>query len=421
MTHRNAIGDHTFDVRADPMTDAITDAMTNPTADVIVVGLGTMGSAAILELARRGVRVVGIDRFAPPHDRGSGHGGSRVIRLAYFEHSDYVPLLRRAYEGFERLERDAGVVLKTECGVVMGGAAGNPASAGMLRSACAHGLEVEHFDGAELMRRYPQFSVPRDWEIVREARGGFVRPEATIRAALAEAERLGATIVRNTPITRWESDGQRVCVVGGTASSTRRWEAGALVLSSGAWMPGLSAGASAGSSSIGASNPFALRPTRETLVWMDDAGDRRWHASEMPVWFFDRGAEPPVYGIPAFDSMGSPRGLKVGLHGRGPDAAPESIGDAVDPAIVAETCAATAERIPIAASRATNHACHCMYTMSRDGHFVVGLHPEFANVAVACGFSGHGFKFAPVMGEALADLALDGRTALPIGFLAPHR
>ena len=421
MTHRNAIGDHTFDVRADPMTDAITDAMTNPTADVIVVGLGTMGSAAILELARRGVRVVGIDRFAPPHDRGSGHGGSRVIRLAYFEHSDYVPLLRRAYEGFERLERDAGVVLKTECGVVMGGAAGNPASAGMLRSACAHGLEVEHFDGAELMRRYPQFSVPRDWEIVREARGGFVRPEATIRAALAEAERLGATIVRNTPITRWESDGQRVCVFGGTASSTRRWEAGALVLSSGAWMPGLSAGASAGSSSIGASNPFALRPTRETLVWMDDAGDRRWHASEMPVWFFDRGAEPPVYGIPAFDGMGSPRGLKVGLHGRGPDAAPESIGDAVDPAIVAETCAATAERIPIAASRTTNHACHCMYTMSRDGHFVVGLHPEFANVAVACGFSGHGFKFAPVMGEALADLALDGRTALPIGFLAPHR
>ena len=421
MTHRNAIGDHTFDVRADPMTDAITDAMTNPTADVIVVGLGTMGSAAILELARRGVRVVGIDRFAPPHDRGSGHGGSRVIRLAYFEHSDYVPLLRRAYEGFERLERDAGVVLKTECGVVMGGAAGNPASAGMLRSACAHGLEVEHFDGAELMRRYPQFSVPRDWEIVREARGGFVRPEATIRAALAEAERLGATIVRNTHITRWESDGQRVCVFGGTASSTRRWEAGALVLSSGAWMPGLSAGTSAGSSSIGASNPFALRPTRETLVWMDDAGDRRWHASEMPVWFFDRGTAPPVYGIPAFDGMGSPRGLKVGLHGRGPDAAPESIGDAVDPAIVAETCAATAERIPIAASRTTNHACHCMYTMSRDGHFVVGLHPEFANVAVACGFSGHGFKFAPVMGEALADLALYGRTALPIGFLAPHR
>jgi monomeric sarcosine oxidase len=400
--------------------DAMADAMAGVMADVIVVGLGTMGSAAILELARRGVRVVGIDRFSPPHDRGSGHGGSRVIRLAYFEHSDYVPLLRRAYEGFERLERDAGVVLKTECGVVMGGAAGNPASAGMLRSARAHGLEVEHFDGAELMRRYPQFSVPHDWEIVRETRGGFVRPEATIRAALAEAERLGATIVRNMPITRWESDGRRVRVFGGAGSSTRRWEAGALVLSSGAWMPGLSAGVSVGGSGVVASNPFALRPTRETLVWLDDEGDRGWHASEMPVWFFDRGSAPPVYGIPAFDGMGSPRGLKVGLHGRGPDAAPESIGDAVDPAIVDETRAATSERIPVAASRATSHACHCMYTMSPDGHFVVGLHPEFANVAVACGFSGHGFKFAPVIGEALADLAVDGRTALPIGFLAPR-
>ena len=404
--------------------DAMADAMAGVMADVIVVGLGTMGSAAILELARRGVRVVGIDRFSPPHDRGSGHGGSRVIRLAYFEHSDYVPLLRRAYEGFERLERDAGVVLKTECGVVMGGAAGNPASAGMLRSARAHGLEVEHFDGAELMRRYPQFSVPHDWEIVRETRGGFVRPEATIRAALAEAERLGATIVRNMPITRWESDGRRVrveCAAGGASSI---WEAGALVLSSGAWMPGLSAGSSAGvsvgGSGVVASNPFALRPTRETLVWLDDEGDRGWHASEMPVWFFDRGSAPPVYGIPAFDGMGLPRGLKVGLHGRGPDAAPESIGDAVDPAIVDETRAATSERIPIAASRTTNHACHCMYTMSRDGHFVVGLHPGFANVAVACGFSGHGFKFAPVIGEALADLAVDGRTALPIGFLAPR-
>jgi monomeric sarcosine oxidase len=400
--------------------DAMAGVIADVTADVIVVGLGTMGSAALLELARRGVRVVGIDRFSPPHDRGSGHGGSRVIRLAYFEHSDYVPLLRRAYEGFERLERDAGVVLKTECGVVMGGAAGNPASAGMLRSARAHGLEVEHFDGAELMRRYPQFSVPHDWEIVRETRGGFVRPEATIRAALAEAERLGATIVRNMPITRWESDGRRVRVFGGAGSSTRRWEAGALVLSSGAWMPGLSAGVSVGGSGVVASNPFALRPTRETLVWLDDEGDRGWHASEMPVWFFDRGSAPPVYGIPAFDGMGSPRGLKVGLHGRGPDAAPESIGDAVDPAIVDETRAATSERIPVAASRATSHACHCMYTMSPDGHFVVGLHPEFANVAVACGFSGHGFKFAPVIGEALADLAVDGRTALPIGFLAPR-
>ncbi|MFM7260096.1 MAG: FAD-dependent oxidoreductase, partial [bacterium] len=235
--------------------------------DAIVLGLGAMGSAALDELARRGKRVLGIDRFDPPHHRGSSHGGSRVIRIAYFEHSDYVPLLQRAYEGFERLERDAGVVLKTECGVVMGGAAGNPASAGMLRSAHEHGLKVEHFDGGELMRRFAQFSVPRDWEIVLEERGGFVRPEATVRAALAVAARHGARIERNAVVSRWESDGRSARV----ECAAGRFEASALVLSAGAWMPGLTDGAGASRS-----NPFALRPTRETLVWIDDKGDLDW-------------------------------------------------------------------------------------------------------------------------------------------------
>jgi sarcosine oxidase len=380
--------------------------------DVIVLGLGAMGSAALVELARRGKRALGIDRFDPPHERGSSHGGSRVIRIAYFEHPDYVPLLLRSYEGFERLEREAGVALKTECGVVMGGAAGNPASAGMLRSAREHGLRVEHLDGAELMRRHPQFSVPRDWEIVREARGGFVRPEATVRAALELAERHGARVIRNAPVARWESDGRRVAVECDRDGARVRFEAGALVLTAGAWMPRVS--------TDDASNPFALRPTRETLVWIDDAGDPTWRAGEMPVWFFDRGDAPPVYGIPTFDGMGAPRGLKVGLHGRGPAMPPEALAEAVDAAIVVETHAATSERIRSAHARKVAHACHCMYTMSPDGHFVVGAHPAHANVVVACGTSGHGFKFAPVVGEALADLALDGRTALPIGFLAPR-
>ncbi len=379
--------------------------------DAIVVGLGAMGSAALAELARRGKRVVGIDRFDPPHDRGSSHGGSRVIRIAYFEHSDYVPLLRRAYEGFERLERDTGVALKTECGVVMGGAAGNPASAGMLRSAREHGLDVEHFDGGELMRRFAQFDLPRDWEIVLEERGGFVRPEATVRAALAVAARHGARIERNTPVSAWGSDGSRAWV----ECAAGRFEAAAIVLASGAWMPGLT-----GVAGAGGANPFALRPTRETLVWIDDAGDADWRAGRMPVWLFDRGERAAIYGIPAFDGMGVPRGLKVGLHGRGPSLPPETIGEAVDSVLVDETVAATCERVPAARGRRVTHACHCMYTMSPDANFVVGLHPERANVVVAGGFSGHGFKFAPVMGEALADLAIDGRTALPIGFLAPR-
>jgi len=378
--------------------------------DAIVVGLGAMGSSALEALSRRGRRVLGIDRFSPPHARGSSHGGSRVIRLSYFEHPDYVPLLRSAYECFDRLSRDAGERLLHETGLVVGGAPGNQTTAGMLQSAREHGLEVGAIDGRELMRRHPQFVVPAGWEVVTERRGGFVRPEATIESALRLAAGRGAAIERNMPVLGWGAGDAGVWV--DTASGRRN--ARSLVLCSGAWMPELLG-------DLGT----PLQPTRETLVWLDDAGDARWrigpHPDAMPVWLFDRGSEPAVYGIPAFDGMGAPHGLKVGLHGRGPRVLPAAIGEPVDEGIVAETIAATAERIAGAGSRAVTAAKHCLYTMSPDSHFVVGPHPEHPNVAIAGGFSGHGFKFAPVIGEVLAELATEGNTAHPIGFLSPKR
>jgi len=378
--------------------------------DTIVVGLGAMGSAALESLARRGRRVLGIDRFAPPHTLGSSHGGSRVIRLSYFEHPDYVPLLRSAYEGFDRLSRASGEALLRETGMVVGGAPGNPSTAGMLRSAREHGLEVDSIDGRELVRRHPQFSVPAGWEIVTERRGGFVRPEATIAAALGLARRHGATLQCDAPVRAWGADTRGAWV----ETADGRVSAESLVLCAGAWMPQLLE-----------SLRVRLEPTRETIVWLDDAGDPSWTAdagaASMPVWLFDRGERPAVYGVPAFGGMGSPHGLKVGLHGRGPRVSPERISDAVDETIVRETVDATAERIVGAAARARVAAKHCLYTMSPDTDFVVGLHPAHANVAVAAGFSGHGFKFAPVMGEVLADLATDGLTRHPIGFLSPTR
>jgi sarcosine oxidase len=379
---------------------------TNEPFDAIVVGLGAMGACALAELARRGKRVLGVDRFAPPHDLGSSHGGSRVIRLSYFEHPDYVPLLRRAYDGFDRLGKDAGETLRFETGLVMGGPTGNKVAAGMLRSAATHDLAVDAIDGAQLMKRHPQFRVPADWELVCEARGGFVRPEATIRTALAAARAAGARIELNAPIDAWRADD------GGVWIRTIRgaFSAKSLVLAAGAWMPAL----------IG-DRIEGLRPTRETIAWIDDAGDPSWQMDQMPVWLFDRGGEPEIYGVPAFPSMGEPRGMKVGLHCRGPEVEPEESHDLPDGAIVAETLAATRERVPSSSGRACTHAKNCLYTMSPDNHFVVGLHPDHANVAVACGFSGHGFKFAPVIGEALADLAIDGATKLPIGFLSPTR
>jgi sarcosine oxidase len=382
------------------------ETRTEQTAEVIVVGLGAMGSCALAALARRGVRALGIDRFNPPHARGSSHGGSRVIRLSYFEHPDYVPLLREAYEGFDRLSCDAGVTLRHETGLVVGGAPGNATSAGMLRSAREHGLDVAAIDGRALRRRYPQFSVPDDWEVVTEARGGFVRPEATIAAALEFAARQGARIVRDTVVVRWGSRDGGAWV----QTAAGRVECAALILAGGAWMPELLDASVA-----------ALRPTRETLVWIDDSHDAAWQSNAMPVWLFDRGIEPAVYGIPAFTGMGAPAGMKVGLHGRGPTVRPEQIEEPVDPAVVAETVAATEERVPSARGRRVSGAAHCLYTMSPDTDFVVGLHPAHDRVAIAGGFSGHGFKFAPVMGEVLADLAQHGRTSRPIGFLRPTR
>ncbi|MFZ9881559.1 MAG: N-methyl-L-tryptophan oxidase [Phycisphaerales bacterium] len=374
----------------------------------IVVGLGAMGSCALAELARRGVRVLGIDRFAPPHDRGSSHGGSRVIRLSYFEHPDYVPLLRRAYELFDRMSRDAGEALRHETGLVVGGPVGNGASAGMLRSAREHGLAVEALDGAELTRRFPMFRVPADWECVFEAPGGFVRPERTIAAALADAARHGAEMRVDAPIERWGADARGAWV----ECAGTRFEAESLVLAAGAWMPALLAGRAA-----------TLRPTRETIVWLDDRGDERFRRPNMPVWLFDRGALPAVYGIPRFDGMGAPSGMKIGLHGDGPDATPESIAREVDAAAVARATSAANERLAVDAPLEVVAARHCLYTMSPDTDFVLGLHPEHpaCRVAIACGFSGHGFKFAPVIGEALADLAMHGSTRLPIGFLSPQR
>ena len=365
-----------------------------------------MGSCALEVLARRGRRVLGVDRFDPPHALGSSHGGSRVIRLSYFEHPNYVPLLRRAYEGFDRLSRDGGERLRHETGMVVGGASGNAVCAGMLRSAREHDLQVEAIDGRELVRRFPQFSVPANWEVVAERRGGFVRPEATIRVALEQAARAGARIERSTPVRRWGADARGVWVE--TASG--RAEADALVLSGGAWMPEL----------MGGVGP-RLEPTRETIVWIDDRNDRAWTASAMPVWLFDRGELPAVYGIPAFDGMGSPRGMKVGLHGRGPKVRPEQISEQPSESSISETVVAAAERLVGADGRKVTGAKHCLYTMSPDTDFVVGLHPRHSNVAIAGGFSGHGFKFAPVIGEVLADLATTGRTQHPIGFLSPAR
>lgn len=398
-------------------------------ADVIVIGLGTMGAAASWQLARRGVRVIGLDRFHPPHGRGSHAGGSRIIRLAYAEGADYVPLLRRAYPLWDELSRDSGVGLITRTGGLMIGAPDSAFVAGARHSASVHGLDHEVLDPDAVAERFPAFTLADDEVAVYEAAAGFVRPEATIAAMLALAARDGAELRGGVEVLGWRAGPSGVAV----STADGELTADRLVVAPGAWAPELLA-------SLG----VPLRVSRRVQHFYappggaDGAGYR---LGEFPVWIWDYGLGLAAYGLPAAGPVPGAGPDAPGRSGHGPDddgpglgrgvkAALHHVDDPADPNLGARPATADdmdamrdwlTPRLP-ALARAEHLAAEpCLYTITPDEHFVIGSHPEHANVAVACGFSGHGFKFAPVVGEILADLAVEGVTSHPIGLFDPAR
>ena len=378
--------------------------------DAVVLGLGGIGSSALASIADRGTRVLGVDRFEPPHAMGSSHGGSRVIRLAYFEHEGYVPLLREAFEAFDRLARDAGVALIQRVGLLQGGIANNEIVSGTIRAARTHDLRVDAMSGAEATRKFNAFDLPAAWELVYEHDAGFIRPEETIRVQLERARNAGAEIRTNTEVTHWinHNNGVRVHFADGSTLDTST-----LVVCGGAWAPKLLAH----DESLRA---FNLTPTQQTIVWLG-AGAKSAIASAlstnaMPVWLFDDGEGGAPYGVPAFEGMGAPRGLKIGIHQHG--------GSAVDPASMARSVSdAAAESVrqrvgqfvKVAREAEVVASASCLYTESMDGHFIVdSLSPESPNVIVATACNGHAFKFVPVLGRLLADAVAD-RASLQSG------
>jgi sarcosine oxidase len=373
--------------------------------DVIVLGTGAMGTAAAAHLARRGARVCGLDRFPVAHDRGSSHGQTRLIRLAYFEHADYVPLLRRAYALWRELEETAGRPLLVESGLVLAGPPAGAAVVGTLASASIHDLAVERLLPAEAEKRWPALRIPDDWVVVHEPRGGYLFVEECVRAHAAEASRHGARFEHGVRVLGWRpvaaGGGRHIVVETGRGPLA----AERLVIAAGAWasdllqLPGL-----------------PLRVLRKSLFWYDPA-DRVAHATgTLPCFAFDAPAGF-TYGFPALDG----RGVKVAEHTGGRAVVdPLDVDRSLDTAEQARVERAIAAHLPRLGTSLAAHAT-CLYTMSPDGHFIVGLHPDEPAVAVAAGFSGHGFKFASVIGEALADLATEGRTSLPVGFLSPTR
>lgn len=361
--------------------------------DVIVIGLGAMGSATAFHLARRGQRVLGLDRFALGHSHGSSHGDSRIIREIYFEHPLYVPIVRRAYELWQDLERASGRRLLTITGGLMIGPEHGTLVSGVLRSAAAHGIPHEVLSAREVNTRFPGFALGDENVGVWDARGGYLDPEACVRAHVALAERAGALLHYDEPVVSWKSDGARVQVV--TARGT--YDAHQLVVSAGPWaarlLPDLE---------------LPLVVERQVLVWFEPATHTEWYGpTRFPIYLWEYGAGRLAYGLP-----GLAKGVKAAVFHDGEVVRePEALRRSVAPEEIERVRDALRHVLPSVATGALRDAMVCPFTNTPDTHFLIDFHPSFPNVLISSPCSGHGFKFASAVGELQADLLLDGRGA----------
>jgi len=381
--------------------------------DVIVVGLGGMGSAAAFHLARRGQRVLGLERFTVAHARGSSHGGSRIIRLAYFEDPAYVPLLLRAYELWRQLERDSGADLLLVTGGLLLGPPSSPTVAGARRSAAEWDLAHGVLDAADVRRRFPTLAPAADTIAFFEEAAGLVRPEATVTAHVRLATAAGAECHFEEPVVGWDASADGTTVTVRTAAGSYR--ADRLVICPGAYAPDLLGGME-----------LPLKVERQVQTWFQpDGGVAPFLPDRHPVWMWEpdddsevAGFHGFVYGFPAID--GPDGGVKMSIVAQPDPCTPDTIDRAVGAADLDVVRAHLRRRLAAGPGRLLR-ADACMFENSPDNHFVVGHHPRHSQVIVAGGFSGHGFKFVPVIGEVLADLALEGKTNHPIALFDPQR
>ena len=371
------------------------------TYDVIVAGLGAMGSQTVCELARRGHRVLGIDRFAPPHDRGSSHGHSRIIREAYFEDPRYVPLVQRAYQRWAALEAESGATLFRQTGGLMLGPPDGMLVKGALLSATLHALPYDLLSADAVARRFPAFHPDADMVGVWEPRAGMLAPEACIAAALQVATARGAELHTGETVTGVDE------VPGGVEVTTThgRYHAASLVLSVGAWTADLVADLA-----------LPLVVQRNVQHWFSPRrGAAQFASGAFPIFINEYAPGKAWYGFP---DVGD--GLKVALHHHGPAVHPDQVDRVVAPDEVETIRAIMRRYLPDADGSATGSAV-CLYTNTPDEHFVLGRHPDHPAVIVASPCSGHGFKFASAIGELLADLATDRTPDFDIALFAPGR
>lgn len=379
--------------------------MADLTADVVVIGVGAMGSMSLWQLAERGVPAVGFERFSPGHDRGSSHGESRIFRTAYLEGPGYVPLAQRAVVLWRELQRLSGVSLITENGALSIGQRDSSAITAIMKSIQAYHLRHELLDEDELCARYPAHRVGPGEVAIHEDQAGFVRPERAILAAVARAEDLGARIVRETAVERIEMQSDGVRVIAGAQVCTARHA----ILAVGPWLGKLLPDLH-----------LPLRVTRQLPGWYPIDRPELFTPERFPVFMRaigdDATEDSTFYGFPTLDGDT----IKVALHLEGELTDPDSLERTVSPAELTPV-QAYIERYLDGVGSVPLRTDACMYTNTLDHDFLVGSPPSMPQVTILGGFSGHGFKFASVMGEVAADLATMGGTDHPVEFLSLDR
>jgi sarcosine oxidase len=359
--------------------------------DVAILGLGAMGSSAAYALSQRGASVVGFDRLAPPHDSGSTHGHTRIIREAYYEHPLYVPLVRRAYELWSELERESKLSLMVVTGGVMVGPEHGALVQGALESARTHQIAHELLDARELSKRFPAYRPAPDSVGLFEARAGMLFPERCVSAMLNRAKQRGAALQLNEAVLGWRSNRNRIAV----RTARGVYEAERLIVAAGPWLPGLR-------DSLGVDLPLEIE--RQLSHWFEPAEsqDGRYTAARCPIGLWEVDGE--VFATLPDEG----HGVKCGMHHAGAPTSPDSVDRIVSPDETDAALRQLDQVMPGAAGRLLE-ARVCLYTNTPDRHFLIDWLTG-GQVLIVSPCSGHGFKFATAIGEIAAQLALDGKS-----------
>ena len=373
-------------------------------ADVVVVGLGAMGSAVCAQLATRGTSVIGIDQYHPPHPYGSTHGETRMTRLAVGEGPEYVPLVRRSHELWREIEAQTGARLLTQAGGLIMSRPGSWFFDGTRDIARRLGIEHEELSPSELRNQFPMFAVDEKTEGYFEPAAGFVRPEEAVRAQLALARRAGAGLRLGERVLDWSASGHGVAVV----TNRARYDAGQLILCAGPWLPGLFPEGR---------DLFAVH--RQVQFWFPITQGHD-QLEGMPVFVWDFGGERDgfvhfdgFYGFPAVD--GPAGGVKVATETYETTTEPDGHRHPPTPAETAAMYRHCIEaRIPWLGPHPVR-TLSCLYTCTRGSRFIIDRHPEHEAVVIVSPCSGHGFKHSPAVGEAVAQWVTGGQPALDLG------